>query len=538
MKIGAIYDLAKQLYPSLTRRMFTQFYNMAMEQVSRKIRLNVVEEEYSDTTYSTIPATAVRIEEISCENGVYYWKIVDGALKLYDSEGIEVTDTTDTGTISIKYWDAIVGVIADAIYGGKFIDDSTFMLSYGYSETRDIPSPPRGGVNGDTYVALTYPEYGATNLPKIGILFEWKCLASLTESNFYTIEIYTTDGSPESEEILYFWSVYSAAETIMVDPTQQLGSILGATGFIDGVMDFLPSKTYYWRVRFTSEELVADGINEVVTTGWTFQIAYEYSEESPATPLAIQPLDADITSTTCVARVKPSDDLATYFEIDVNTANDFAAGTMVETATMTGTTSYTILGLTENTRYYYRFRAGNSYGESNSSESVTFVTDTVTIGDTLELRCNETSGDNKFTAVALDPITNTHGVEIISIGDIVDIKRYNDSDVVFGLYKLNKSDVMEYDVVYYRMEGSSFNVDFGSWRFSRFSLLWDEQDDGYDADAQMCAMYMALSNLIEFTAEPVAFAEMIEKRVAQWMHQLRIKYNSSQEYRSFKQVSF
>ena len=127
MKAGELYDLAKQLYPTITKRLFTQFYNMAMEDISRNIRLNVTEQAYTGTTYSTLPATAVKIEDIITDE-VCYWRIVNNVLKLYDKEGEEITTAPDG--LTIRCWSTIENALANAVDGTNFIDADDFLLEY------------------------------------------------------------------------------------------------------------------------------------------------------------------------------------------------------------------------------------------------------------------------------------------------------------------------------------------------------------------------------------------------------------------------
>jgi AraC-like DNA-binding protein len=127
MKAGELYDLAKQLYPSLTKRLFTQFYNMAMEDISRSIRLSVVEQAYTGTTYAALPATAVKIEDIVTDE-VCYWRIVNNELKLYDTEGEEIATAPD-GLI-IRSWNAITNALSDVVDESGFTDASEFSLKY------------------------------------------------------------------------------------------------------------------------------------------------------------------------------------------------------------------------------------------------------------------------------------------------------------------------------------------------------------------------------------------------------------------------
>ena len=128
MKAGELYDLAKQVVPNLTIRMFTQFYNQAMEQLSREIRISVIEQAYTDiASYQNLPVSAVRIESVSTD-GRYYWKIVNNELKLYDADNVEVTSIPDN--LVISYWAAIINALAEVIDSSGFTNSDEFKLQY------------------------------------------------------------------------------------------------------------------------------------------------------------------------------------------------------------------------------------------------------------------------------------------------------------------------------------------------------------------------------------------------------------------------
>jgi len=105
MKLGELYDLAKQAYPALTKRMFTQFYNQALQEISEQVRLSVVEEDYTDDSYGKIAVSeVVRIENITTEESSYVWKVVNDAIVFYDeNEDLIIPDST-----SIRYWERVV----------------------------------------------------------------------------------------------------------------------------------------------------------------------------------------------------------------------------------------------------------------------------------------------------------------------------------------------------------------------------------------------------------------------------------------------
>lgn len=109
MKAGELYDFAKQAYPALTKRLFTQFYNMALEQLSEMIRIDIVDEDYDDDSFKTIPAQAVMIEHLYSDE-IENWSVVDGELVFYDSDG---QAKTSVDGLHIKWWRRVTDALGD-----------------------------------------------------------------------------------------------------------------------------------------------------------------------------------------------------------------------------------------------------------------------------------------------------------------------------------------------------------------------------------------------------------------------------------------
>ena len=66
MKAGELYDVAQLIIPSITKRMFTVFYNISMEHLSRILRIKILEETFPTVAeYKDLPLSAVRIERVS-----------------------------------------------------------------------------------------------------------------------------------------------------------------------------------------------------------------------------------------------------------------------------------------------------------------------------------------------------------------------------------------------------------------------------------------------------------------------------------------
>ena len=116
MKVGELYDVAQLIIPSITKRMFTVFYNISMEHLSRILRINILEETFSDVAgYKDLPLSAVRIERVSgTSTSIHKWDIANNELTLYlPNESGEYEAVTNLGdeTVTIKYW----ALIKDAI---------------------------------------------------------------------------------------------------------------------------------------------------------------------------------------------------------------------------------------------------------------------------------------------------------------------------------------------------------------------------------------------------------------------------------------
>ncbi len=126
MKVGELYDVAQLIIPSITKRMFTVFYNISMEHLSRILRIKILENTFSDVAgYKDLPLSAVRIERVSgTSTGIYKWDIVNNELILYlPNESGEYEAVTDLGdeTVTIKYWALVKNAIPEIDADGKAV---------------------------------------------------------------------------------------------------------------------------------------------------------------------------------------------------------------------------------------------------------------------------------------------------------------------------------------------------------------------------------------------------------------------------------
>ncbi|MET0637984.1 MAG: CotH kinase family protein [Chitinophagaceae bacterium] len=131
------------------------------------------------------------------------------------------------------------------------------------------------------------------------------------------------------------------------------------------VSNLLPGKTYYWRVR--GSNTTGDG---AWSTVWSFVTATP--PVAPAAPVLINPADAatEIPVTTTLSWNASAD--ALQYEIEVATSQAFSP-TFFTQAGLTAT-SAEVVGLTQNTIYYWRVRASNTAGNSDWSAVRSFTT--------------------------------------------------------------------------------------------------------------------------------------------------------------------
>lgn len=129
MKVGELYDVAQLIIPSITKRMFTVFYNISMEHLSRILRIKILEETFSTVAaYKDLPLSAVRIERVSgSSTGIHKWDIVNNELILYlPNESGEYEAVTNLGneTVTIKYWALVKDAIPEIDEDGKAVGTS------------------------------------------------------------------------------------------------------------------------------------------------------------------------------------------------------------------------------------------------------------------------------------------------------------------------------------------------------------------------------------------------------------------------------
>jgi hypothetical protein len=130
MIAGELYDVAQLIIPSITKRMFTVFYNISMEHLSRILRIKILEETFEEVSgnggYKDLPLSAVRIERVSgTAEGIHKWDIVNNELILYLPNGsgeYEAVTNLGTDTVTIKYWALIKNALAEIDADGKAKD--------------------------------------------------------------------------------------------------------------------------------------------------------------------------------------------------------------------------------------------------------------------------------------------------------------------------------------------------------------------------------------------------------------------------------
>lgn len=117
MKAGELYDLAQLIIPELTRKAFTQFFNLAMDKISREVRLktNTLKNITSVEQYENLPiSSAVKIDKVSDLDQNIYWKVEHGKLFIYDNNKELITNNTiKDHKLEIEYWSRIPETFRD-----------------------------------------------------------------------------------------------------------------------------------------------------------------------------------------------------------------------------------------------------------------------------------------------------------------------------------------------------------------------------------------------------------------------------------------
>jgi hypothetical protein len=127
MKAGELYDLAQLIIPELTRKAFTQFFNLAMDKISREVRLktNTLKNITSVEQYENLPiSSAVKIDKVSDLDQNIYWKVERGKLLIYDDNKELITNNTiKDHKLEIEYWARIPETFKDiTAFTDQFLD--------------------------------------------------------------------------------------------------------------------------------------------------------------------------------------------------------------------------------------------------------------------------------------------------------------------------------------------------------------------------------------------------------------------------------
>ena len=127
MKAGELYDLAQLIIPELTRKAFTQFFNLAMDKISREVRLktNTLKNITSVEQYENLPiSSAVKIDKVSDLDQNIYWKVEHGKLLIYDNNKELITNNTiKDHKLEIEYWARIPETFKDiAAFTDQILD--------------------------------------------------------------------------------------------------------------------------------------------------------------------------------------------------------------------------------------------------------------------------------------------------------------------------------------------------------------------------------------------------------------------------------
>ena len=376
--------------------------------------------------------------------------------------------------------------------------------------------PPDGGTWPDyesTTITLKKPYDNSTGLQRNNIEFIWSVSSNLDErfpDYAYTCTLVISRNDDLSE------SVYSQVTTTNSHITN---------------FDLEYGTQYYWGV--------------IVKTAGANKRSDPFAFTTVSDDSTLQPPSAP---TAKVSAITHNSFLVTASKGSSNTS-DFAISVYLHDGTtplvgydqksFSSLSKITVSGLSAHTSYDIRVWAYNDYnGGSYSSTYYSMTTTTLDVdyGDEFVLNCNEESTETEIDAVLLDNIVAQNGTVIASTGDVVRIYR-DESGVVSQMYLFDNSNPNNWTQIYTDAI-VLYQILPNEWRCRLLSNLWDEQDDGYGSEAQMCALYMALARLGEFSSASPDAMQAMSNRANQYLHALRMKYNSSKVNRVFTQVGF
>ena len=298
------------------------------------------------------------------------------------------TSATDPDGDEVKYtFDWGDGTTSETDYVNS---DTLASISHGWDEagTYDVrvKATDRGGASSDwsgsktvtieslpesapSAPALSSPEDGAAVsgtevlvagevTQRCSVTFEWEALAGADK---YFLEVNTsstwdnTSSTWDEEERKVYEAIDNTAKTVTDFALEYRDTKRGFDN--DGT-------TYYWRVKARN------------TSGWG---AWSEGRSfinigEPLAPTLSSPEGGDVVSGTSVTFIWEASDGASKYHLEVNTDPNFGNDTMMFYGDVGDVTEYTdIAYLNNDTRYYWRVRAGNDAGWGTPSSSWSFI---------------------------------------------------------------------------------------------------------------------------------------------------------------------
>ncbi len=257
---------------------------------------------------------------------------------------------------------------------------------------------------------LTSPQSGSRNNP-ILLALKWKSAENATE---YHLQI-STDSPFQT-------LVYN--DSTIVDTSRYISSLNYNT-------------TYYWRVRAKNVN-GSKGFSDV----WSFNTIMDL----PDVPVLASPVSASINQPLLTLLRWNSVSKATRYHLQISTDSPFK--TVVYEDSTIADTSRQIIGLKNNTRYYWRIQAVNAAGSSSYSSVWNFSTTTdAPITPTL-IAPNSASSHQPTTAILQwKPIANATAYSIqVATDSPFEVKIFDDSTLIDTVYQIKN---LIYNTRYY-----------------------------------------------------------------------------------------
>ncbi|MCX6134195.1 MAG: fibronectin type III domain-containing protein [Ignavibacteriales bacterium] len=332
-------------------------------------------------TQSGITGTSYGAAALS-NNTRYYWRVRGtnvGGTGLYSSAFSFTTivappgaptptspadNTTGVGTTPTLAWTSPAGATR---YRLQLSTSSTFNPTILDDDALASPSRQVGPLSNNTayYWRVSAANDGGTS--SFSTTFSFTTVLAGPPTPSLSSPANGSTGIPVNPALTWIASAGAASYTVQVSASSDFSTILstqaGVTATSYGAAGLSANTQYYWRVSATN----AGG-----TSPYSAAFSFTTVVSPPAAPALASPLNGSASVQSNPTLSWNGSSGASSYTLQVSTASDFSS-TVVNQSGVTGT-SFNVVGLTNNTQYYWRVSATNVGGTSPYSMAFSFTT--------------------------------------------------------------------------------------------------------------------------------------------------------------------